>query len=250
MESTLVEMLHLDLEPVGVFLGNAEAECDVDAKPDKRNCIVPLLLAAARGRTVGIDEDSCNCPGGTVGCCFGDGFTRKNPTIQTMLSQGLGEAAPEGTPIHLREGERFFCTEDLALKWRNDMPFSDKGYPRVVFAPQSRWEEVGTPDLVLVFADADRISALVTMLGFHNGRTINTIVPYGAACHSIVFAADQMDAEEPMAVMGLFDISQRSKAIAKYLSLTMPYPLWEDLQRDLDKSCLTTHAWKEIEKRL
>ena len=39
-------------------------------------------------------------------------------------------------------------------------------------------------------------------------------------------------------------------ASAKYLSLTMPYPLWEDLQRDLDKSCLTTHAWKEIEKRL
>ena len=106
------------------------------------------------------------------------------------------------------------------------------------------------PDLVLVFADADRISALVTMLGFRNGRAVNTVAPFGAACHSIVFAADQLDSDDPMAVMGLFDISQRSKAIAGYLSLTMPRALWEAMQEDLDKSCLTTHAWREIEKRL
>ena len=59
-----------------------------------------------------------------------------------------------------------------------------------------------------------------------------------------------MDSDDPMAVMGLFDISQRSKAIAGYLSLTMPRVLWEGMQEDLDKSCLTTHSWREIEKRL
>ena len=250
MDNRLTEMLHLDLEPVGVFLGNADAPCDFAASPEKRNCVVPLLLAAARGKTIALDEESCTCPGGTVGCCFGDGFSRKNPNIHKMLSQGLGDDAPPQAPIFLKEGERFFCTEELALRWRNSMPFSDKGYPRVVFAPQGRWGEVGTPDLVLVFTDPDRISALVTMLGFHNGRAVNTIVPYGAACHSIVFAAAQMEEDEPMAVMGLFDISQRSKAIAGYLSLTMPYALWEGMGVDLDKSCLTTHAWKEIEKRL
>ena len=40
------------------------------------------------------------------------------------------------------------------------------------------------------------------------------------------------------------------EALANSLSLTMPYSLWEGLSDDLDKSCLTTHAWKEIEKRL
>ena len=150
----------------------------------------------------------------------------------------------------MKEGERFFCDEETALAWRNAMPFSDRGFPRVVFAPESRWAEVGEPDLVLVFANADRISALVTMLGFHNGRAVNAIVPYGAACHSIVFAAEQLDSKDPMAVMGLFDISQRSKAIANYLSLTMPLALWEGMHEGLDKSCLTTHSWREIEKRL
>ena len=250
MANELAEMLHLELEPVGVFLGNAVADCDIAATPGKRNCVVPFLLSAARGKIAGIDEEGCTCPGGTVGCCFGDGFTKKNPNIHKMLSQGMGDDAPPNAPIHMVEGERFFCDEELALQWRNNMPFSDKGLPRVVFAPESRWSEIGTPDLVLVFADPDRISALVTMLGFHNGRTVNTVVPYGAACHSLVFAAEQTEKTEPMAVMGLFDISQRSKAIANYLSLTMPYALWEDMGKDLEKSCLTTHAWKEIEKRL
>ena len=250
MQSKLVEMLHLDLEPVGIYFGNAEAECDTVAEPGKRNCVVPFLLAAACGKVAGIAEEGCTCPGGTVGLCFGDGFTRKNPNIHKMLSQGMGDAAPEQAPPMMREGERFFCDEEAALKWRGAMPFSERGFPRVVLAPESRWGEIGEPDLVYVFADADRISALVTMLGFRSGRAVNTVAPFGAACHSIVFAAEQLESDDPMAVIGLFDISQRSKAIANYLSLTMPLALWESMHEDLGKSCLTTHSWKEIEKRL
>ena len=140
--------------------------------------------------------------------------------------------------------------DELALKWRNSMPFSEKGYPRVVFAPMSKWEKIGTPDVVLVFANADQMSALVTMLGSHNGEALNTLAPFGAACHSIVFAVDQIEKEKPMAIMGLFDISQRREALAGNLTLTMPDALWTGLYDALDKSCLTTHAWKEIEKRL
>lgn len=136
------------------------------------------------------------------------------------------------------------------MKWRNAMPYSEKAYPRIVFAPQSRWEEVGTPDLVFVFANPDQISVLVTLQGFYSGKAMNTIAPFGAACHSIVYAAEQMEQEEPFAVMGLFDISQRSKALENYLSMTMPYSVWETITKDLDKSCLTTHSWKKIEPRL
>ena len=249
MRSELDRMLHLELEPVGVFFGNTAAVCDHDASPEVRNCVVPLLMAAARGRTVSLDGESCNCPGGAVGCCFGDGFTRGNPMIHKLLSQGFGEDAPPDMPEALKEGERFFCTEEQATKWRGGVPYSERGFPRTVFAPESRWAEVGTPDLVYVFADPDQLSVLVTLLGFHNGRAVNTVVPYGSACQSIVYAAAQTDEAEPMAVMGLFDISQRTAALADFLSLTMPYPLWEEMGKDLDRSCLTTHSWREIEKR-
>ena len=250
MEYKLRQMLHLELEPVGIFFGNTSAKCDFDAVPVRRNCVVPLLMSAARGRAISMDEDSCNCPGGATGCCFGDGFTRRNPRIHEMLSQGYGEDAAPGMPEHMKYGERFFCTEDLALKWRNSVPYSDRAYPRVVFAPQSRWAEAGTPDLVLVFANPDQLSALVTLLGFHNGETLNTLAPFGAACQSIVYAAEQIDKERPLAIMGLFDLSQRREDLAGYLTLTMPDARWQGLGADLELSFFTTRAWKNIEKRL
>ena len=55
---------------------------------------------------------------------------------------------------------------------------------------------------------------------------------------------------QPYAIMGLFDISQRSEALKNYLSITLPYKLWDSMTKDLDISCLTTHSWKNIEKRL
>jgi len=250
MDNRLIQLLHLKTEPVGIFLGNTDASCDFDASPDKRNCVVPLLMAAAKGKTISMDEKSCNCPGGSVGCCFGDGFTRGNPTIHKMLSQGYGDEAPPQIPEHMKSGERFYCTEELALKWRSSMPYSEKGYPRVVLAPMSRWDSIGIPDVVFVFANPDQISALVAMLGSHNGESLNTLAPFGAACHSILYAVDQIGKDHPMAIMGLFDISQRREDLANLLSLTMPYSVWETLSKDLDKSCLTTHSWKEIEKRL
>jgi len=250
MNMKLVEMLHLDLEPVGIFFGNTTAKSDLEALPEKRNCVIPFLLASAKGKIASMDETSCTCAGGAVGACFGDGFSRLNPNIHKMLSQGLGEKAPDGASPMLKEGERFFCDENVAMKWRENMPYSDKAYPRIVFAPLSRWTEVGTPDLVFIFANPDQISALVTMQGFYNGKAVNTLAPFGAACHSIVYAAEQMQKDEPYAIMGLFDISQRSAALKNYLSMTVPHKLWENMTKDLDKSCLTTHSWKNIEKRM
>ena len=243
-------MLHLEQEPVGIYFGNTSIQCDLQASKEKRNCVVPFLMAAAKGKIVSMDEESCNCAGGATGCCFGDGFSRRNPNIHKMLSQGLGENAPENAPILLKEGERFFCEEEIAMKWRKNMPYSEKAYPRIVFAPLHTWEACGAPDLVFVFAMPDQISALVTMLGSHNGNALNTLAPFGAACHSIVYAAEQADKKEPLAIMGLFDISQRSDALKNYLSMTMPYALWAGMLEDLDKSCLTTHNWRKIEKRL
>ncbi len=250
MDQKLVEMLHLELEPVGIFFGNTTADCDFAASPEKRNCVISFVTAAAKGTVVSIDEAGCTCPGGAVGACFGDGFTRLNPNIHKMLSQGLGDKAPADAPPMLKEGERFFCNADVAMKWRQSMPFSEKAYPRIVFAPRSKWGQIGTPDLVFLFANPDQLAALVTMQGFRNGKANNTLAPFGAACHSIVYGAQQLEQEEPHAIMGLFDISQRNNALKNYLSMTMPYRLWQAMAEDLETSCLTTHSWKNIEPRL
>ena len=122
MEKKLVEMLHLELEPVGIFFGNAAVQSELEADPAIRNCVIPFVMTAAKGKITSMDEAGCTCPGGAVGACFGDGFTRMNPNIHMMLSQGLGDKTPEGVPPMLREGERFFCDADVAMKWRQSMP--------------------------------------------------------------------------------------------------------------------------------
>ena len=250
MQKKLTQMLHMKREPVGIYFGNTTAVCDVDADPQARNCVIPFLMKVSEGITVSMDEKSCNCAGGASGCCFGDGFARWNPSIAKLLSQGYGENAPAFLPAFAKEGERFFCTEEIAEQFRNALPYSERAYPRIVFAPMSRWAEIGTPDLVYLFLNPDQLGAVVSMLCSHNGKVDNTISPYCSACQCIMFAAEQMDKEEPKAVMGLFDISQRYEAMANLLSLTMPYSRWENLSCDLDKSCLTSHSWKKIEKRL
>ena len=250
MQKKLTEMLHLQREPIGIYFANTEAVCDMDAKPEARNCVIPLLMKVSEGQTISMDEKSCNCAGGATGCCFGDGFARLNPSICKLLSQGYGEDAPPQMPAFVKEGERFFYSEAVAEQFKNALPYSERAYPRIVFAPMSRWEEIGEPDLVFVFVNPDQLGAMVSMLCSHNGKVINTIAPYCSACQSIMFGAEQMDQEEPKAVMGLFDISQRYQPLANLLSMTMPYSLWTGLSKDLDKSCLTTHSWRAIEKRL
>ena len=215
-----------------------------------RNCVIPLLMKVSEGQTISMDEKSCNCAGGATGCCFGDGFARWNPSINKLLSQGYGEDAPEQMPAFMKEGERFFCTEAVAEQFKNMLPYSEKAYPRIVFAPMSRWGEIGDPDLVFLFVNPDQLGAVAGMLGFHNGRIDNMIAPYCSACQSIMFGAEQLERENPKAVIGLFDISQRYPLLANMMSLTMPYSIWADLTVDLDKKCITTHSWRAIEKRL
>ena len=250
MQKRLTEMLHMKREPVGIYFANTTAVCDMDANPEARNCVIPLLMKASEDQIISMDEKSCNCAGGATGCCFGDGFARLNPSIAKLLSQGYGEDAPARMPAFMKEGERFFCSEEVAERFRDALPYSEKAYPRIVFAPMSRWKEIGNPDLVYLFVNPDQLGALVSMLCSHNGVITNTIAPYCSACQSIMFGAEQIEKEHPMAVMGLFDISQRYQPLANTLSLTMPYSRWEDLSRDLDKSCLTSHSWRNIEKRL
>ena len=92
----------------------------------KKKLYNSFILASAKGKITSMTEEGCNCPGGAVGACFGDGFTRLNPNIHLMLSQGLGDKAPIDARSMVKEGERFFCDSEIGMKWRMSMPFSKK----------------------------------------------------------------------------------------------------------------------------
>jgi hypothetical protein len=110
-------------------------------------------------------------------------------------------------------------------------------------------DDATPPDMVCIFANPDQISVLVTMAGFNNGLAQNVLAPFGAACHSILFAYQEIGKEYPKAILGFFDIAQRYQVPKDILSITFPYQLYQEIEKTIDESCLTTHAWKRIEGR-
>ena len=55
MEQKIVQMLHLALEPVGIFLGNTSAKSELETSSQMRNCVIPFVLAAAKGKITSMD---------------------------------------------------------------------------------------------------------------------------------------------------------------------------------------------------
>ena len=104
--------------------------------------------------------------------------------------------------------------------------------------------------LVWLLANADQLSALVTQIGFKRGSVENIVAPWGAACQSILFAYAEAEREQPRAVLGFFDISQRHSIEKDVLSLTIPYKLFQEMEAGSDESFFKTEAWQKLQERL
>lgn len=250
MNSKLVEKLKFKMEPVAVFFTDEKPEGATQAKEGSRVCVASMLVAASKGKVVVFDEKTYGCAGGGVGLCFGDTYAKMNQPIECLLSTGDEALRETGktSPRSYGKGERFFETPELADKWRRSLPFTETPEKYVVFKPLGKAGEE-KPDLICIFANPDQLSALVTMSGFYRGDIVNALAPFGAACHSILYAYQEIKKEKPKGVLGFFDISQRKSISKELLSYTVPYGLYMELERQIDESCLGTEVWEEIESR-
>jgi hypothetical protein len=103
--------------------------------------------------------------------------------------------------------------------------------------------------LVLFFADPDQLSALIILSGFSRGRSLNAIAPFGAACQSILFAYQEIGKEQPSGILGFFDVAQRHNISRELLSYTVPYSMFEEMEKGAPESFLITKSWERLEKR-
>ena len=281
MHYDIQDLLQMELEPVGIFYCDEAPQDALTLRSDRRNCVADMLMGAARGKTIVMTEETCSCAGGAVGLGFGDAFTQRNHPTRYLLSTGMAQV-PEGEevklPPHMQEGERFFADPCVTDVWRSSLPFGDYQGKQVVFAPAKDWPETTSfketvpskndhhegdgrkkngsgvcknnfPELVCLFVNPDQLSALVSMAGFRSGNRLETIAPFGAACHSIIYALDQAKSENPKMVLGYFDVSQRAKIPANLLTVTLPYSLFVRFEEDAHKGCLSSHAWVDLMKK-
>ena len=251
MKLNLAETLGLSHSPVGIWFTNEKPAHAFEFDPAKRPCVVSMLLAAAKGREVVVSDETCSCPGGAVGLGFGDAFARRNAPTMYLLSHGVdspGFPAGAKLPPHMQHGECFFNTPETALAWKNSLKLQDADYRFVVFRPLDAWDG-DVPDLVWLLANPDQLSALVVLCGYRTGRATNVIAPFCAGCQSIVLAQQQAREDQPLGIMGMFDIAQRHRIPKELLSLTVPYPLFAQMDADVVESCTTTPAWATIAGR-
>ena len=260
MIDELIQRLKLSHQPVGIWFEN-EMPSQVDIEPSEvPRCVVASILMASKGKVVCFDELHSKCPGGAVGLGFGDAFAKRNASTPFLLSHGAespGFTSEDHLPPLMIKGERFFDSPETVERWKEALHLTEADYSYVVFAPMIMpdghlsSEAIGRhPDLVFALANPDQLSALVIMAGYRNGRPLNVVAPFCAGCQSIVLAKQQLSSDQPMAIMGMFDIAQRSQIEKDLLSLTMPYNMFEEIARYCGEGCLISHSWEVLEKRL
>ena len=158
------------------------------------------------------------------------------------MAEQMGRASIE-------EGERFYKAPELARKWVESLPFADVPTEYVLFKPWDQVTEQDKPELIVFFANADQLSALVLMADYNRGTNQSITAPFGAACQSILFGYAETKKENPGAVIGFFDISQRLVVDREILTFTVPYSLFQEMETNVEGSFLEKHAWQKIQER-
>jgi uncharacterized protein (DUF169 family) len=161
MTSKLVERLNFKMPPVAIFFTDKKPENALQFQEGKHGCVAAMLIAASKGKVVLFDEKTYGCPGGGVGLCFGDTFTKNHHPIEYLLSTGNKElAAKPHMPKALADGERFYASPELAKKWRDSFPYTELQTKYVVFKPLALVSEDEKPDLLQLYANPDQLSAM------------------------------------------------------------------------------------------
>lgn len=242
MRSLLAERLKLKYEPVGVVLTNEKPEGAAEFQEGKWGCCAALLKTAAAGRPAVFSRKTFGCLGGGVGIGFGNMYPHFPGGIEHFLSTGR-----EG----FREGEAYKKTPELAQTFVDGLPMLDVPTEYVAYIRLSDMPEGVTPEVVVFFANADQLSALVVMANYGRAGSENVTIPFAAGCQSTFLLpyAERLK-ENPRAVVGMTDISARPVIDADLLSFSVPLKMFDEMEGNIEGSFFDKHAWERVDKRL
>ncbi len=249
MESQLVTSLKLKMQPVAVLLTDDKPEDGLRFKEgNRRGCVASMLVSASRkNRVAFFDRKTYGCPGGGTGLGFGDCYGKFH--IDYLLSTGNKEMVAQTDSSFMMEGERFYKSPETVQKWVNSLPFIDVPTEYVVFKPWEQLTEEDKPELLVFFANADQLSALIVMADFNRGTNQSTTAPFSAACQPILFGFAEAKKENPRGVIGFFDISKRSIVDRETLTFTVPFKMFQEMEAGVEDSFLKMHVWQKLQER-
>jgi len=268
MKSALAEAVSLRFSPLAIFYAQTPPD---GGKEAKGNCVVTPVVQAAKGDTVYFSATSCGCPGaarglGLAAAEFDPGtFPGGKECYYRFLSIGnkdweegrqvVEQMKKQGVPknfIHeFSEGEGFLKTPELVAEFTGSMPQIKPEGPYIVMKPLEKLLSDEKAGLVTFFVDADQLSALTVLANYARSGSDNVRIPFGAGCMTFVlYPFHESKQAIPRAIVGLTDISARlymRKALGvEFMSFTVPWALFEEMEANAPESFLARHAWKTI----
>lgn len=242
MESCLVKALELRYQPVAVLLRNEKPAGALQGKEGQWSCIIPLFIAAAKGKTAVFERQTTVCLGGKAGLGFGQ-FPNYPGGIEYFLSVGK-----EG----LFEGEGYLKTPELGRDFVECLPITDIPFPYVVFKPLSEVTAAEEPPVLVVFyVNVDQLSALAVLANYSRPGIENVMLPFGSGCQSVfLIPYGETKKDNPRAVVGLTDITVRPMVGPDMLSFAVPYAMFRELEDNVPGSFFEKPAWQKVLTRL
>lgn len=243
MKTILAEKLKLKYFPVAILFSDQKPENALQFQEGKRGCVTALLTAAMKGKTVVIDRKTVGCIGGMAGMCYGNQYHLMPGGIEYFLSTGRGEG--------YREGEGYIKDPKLAKQFVDTLPYVDIGQQYVVIKPLQEVDcEVEEPQLVCMYANPDQLSALVVLANYDREMNDHVIIPFASGCQSIcLLPYAQKKAALPKAVIGMTDITVRPLVPAEVLSFTIPFTMYQEMEKNCEGCFLDKEIWQKVVKR-
>lgn len=268
MESQIARAIEPRYPPIALLWTDEKPAEAMQFQEGKWGCVMWLAAAAAKGRPAVCDAATFGCIGGGVGMGFGDCYRRfpgGEEGFCRFLSTGIagwpgGAELAETVKPFLRgeaydnfiHGERYIGSPEGVRRFLQALPITEVPRRYVLFRPLAQVDPEGEkPQTVILFADADELSALVVLANYGRGDNENVIIPYAAGCQTIgIYPYREAAAGRPRAVVGLTDITARL-AIRRQLgdgllSFAMPFPLFAEMEANVAGSFLERPSWLEL----
>jgi uncharacterized protein (DUF169 family) len=265
MDSKIAATLGLKHNPVAVIWSDDKPEGATQFAQRRWGCVMSMFAAAAKGRTAVFDAETYGCWGGGVGLGFGNAYrdfpggeecfarflSSGNDQSEKgrQIAAGVEQAAGQRFADDFRAGERYVKTPELVKRWIDELPITEPATRYVVFKPLAEVDPAEeTPATVVMLADADQLSALVILANYARPGRENVSIPWAAGCQNIgLLPLREGESDRPRAVVGLTDISARKyvrKSLgADCLSFAMPWPLFLEMEDNVEGSFLQRPSW-------
>ncbi|WP_425059559.1 hypothetical protein SCACP_01510 [Sporomusa carbonis] len=243
MDSEIAQRLKLRYSPVAILFTDEKPPGALEFAEGRWGCVAAMLTAAAKGRQTVFGRRTFGCLGGGVGLGFGNTYSDFPGGFEYFLSTGK-----EG----YREGEAYKKTPELVTTFVEALPITDIPNHYVVFKPLTEVDiAVEEPKVIVFYATADQLSALVVLANYGRPGNDNVIIPFGAGCHTICLIPwHEASRERPRAVVGMTDISARPVIDADLLSFSVPFDMFREMEDNVPGSFLDKPDWRKVADRI